>query len=173
MKSNAFEDYIRSPLVLTVLCVLITLALVATHNLTQPIIDVRAVEEAKLARQAVLPAADDFEEVSVELPANGIDCYKATNGAGYVITGSAKGYGGLMKVMVGIDNDGKITGITVLDHSETAGLGSRTALPAYTGQYAGKDSSLSGIEHIAGSTISSKAVDKAVGVAYAIYESVK
>ena len=42
---------------------------------------------------------------------------------GYVFKTSAKGYGGDIDLMVGIDTSGKVTGVSILSISETAGLG--------------------------------------------------
>jgi electron transport complex protein RnfG len=43
----------------------------------------------------------------------------------YAFEMSGRGYAGDVKFMVGVALDGKILGITVLDHNETPGLGSR------------------------------------------------
>ena len=75
--------------------------------------------------------------------------------------------------MVGIGADGKITGAKLLEgNSETPGLGSKTGNESFTGQFIGKDSSLSGVETITGATISSKAFISAVGIAYEAYTAV-
>ena len=44
---------------------------------------------------------------------------------GYAFVISQRGYAGDIKYMVGVDTKGNITGITVLEQSETPGLGSR------------------------------------------------
>lgn len=158
------------PLVLTVIAAVVTGALVATESVTTPIIEQQAAAAADAARAVVLPSADSFTQVTVdEMPEGGIDIYEANNGTGYVVTAQAKGYGGMLKVMVGIDSNGLISGTEVLENNETQGLGSKVSEHAFMDQYIGKDSTLEGIETISGTTISSNAFSKAVQNAYQVY----
>lgn len=103
------------------------------------------------------------------MPEGGVDIYEATNGTGYVVTAQSKGYGGMLKVMVGIDSNGVITGTEVLENYETQGLGSKVSEHAFMDQYIGKDSNLEGLETISGTTISSNAFTQAVRNAFAVY----
>jgi electron transport complex protein RnfG len=57
---------------------------------------------------------------------------------GMALRTSYDGYGGPIKILVGVGRDGKITGIKILDHSETPGLGANMVKPNFTGQFAGK-----------------------------------
>ena len=158
------------PLVLTVIAAVVTGALVATESVTTPIIEQQAAAAADAARAVVLPSADSFTQVTVdEMPEGGVDIYEANNGTGYVVTAQAKGYGGMLKVMVGIDSNGLISGTEVLENNETQGLGSKVSEHAFMDQYIGKDSTLEGIETISGTTISSNAFSKAVQNAYQVY----
>ena len=158
------------PLVLTVIAAVVTGALVATESVTTPIIEQQAAAAADAARAVVLPSADSFTQVTVdEMPEGGVDIYEANNGTGYVVTAQAKGYGGMLKVMVGIDSNGLISGTEVLKNNETQGLGSKVSEHAFMDQYIGKDSTLEGIETISGTTISSNAFSKAVQNAYQVY----
>ena len=101
-----------------------------------------------------------------------IDCYMADNGAGMTVTAGAGGYGGTVEVMIGIDPNGAITGVTVTNHSETPGLGTKAMTEEYLSQYNGvsevagddirKDSD---IDAISGATLTSDAVYVAVGAA--------
>lgn len=167
---SMFKEFAMPPLVLTVIAAFVTGALVATESITTPIIEQQAAAAADAARAVVLPAADSFNQLTVdEMPEGGVDVYEATNGSGYVVTAQAKGYGGMLKVMVGIDSNGLITGTEVLENNETQGLGSKVSEHAFMDQYIGKDSNLEGIEAIGGTTISSNAFTKAVRIAYEVY----
>lgn len=170
MKSST-KELVMPPLVLTIICIVITAALAVTYSITQPIIDIATQKAADAARAIVLPGATSFELLTVdEMPENGINAYKDNDGNGYVVTTGAKGYGGLVTVMTGIKNDGTIAGVTVLDHTETQGLGTKAAEPSYLdAQYVGKDQTLEGVETIGGATVTSKAVLKAVGSAFQVY----
>ena len=90
---------------------------------------------------------------------------------GRVYTAAAKGYGGTVGVMVGIGADGKITGIEILSHSETPGLGANSTKPAFKNRFvrqipAGGSPSAStsddgeNVQAITAATITSKAVTK-------------
>lgn len=167
---SMFKEFAMPPLVLTVIAAVVTGALVATESITTPIIEQQAAAAADAARAVVLPAADSFNQLTVdEMPEGGVDVYEATNGSGYVVTAQAKGYGGMLKVMVGIDSNGLITGTEVLENNETQGLGSKVSEHAFMDQYIGKNSNLEGIEAIGGTTISSNAFTKAVRIAYEVY----
>ena len=167
---SMFKDFVLPPLVLTVIAGVTTAALVLTEGVTAPIIEEQQAAAADAARVAVLPEADSFTQCTVEeMPEGGIDAYQADNGAGYVITAEARGYGGQLRVMVGIGSDGLITGTEVLVNNETQGLGSRVSEHDFMDQYLGKDSTLEGVQAISGTTISSNAFSNAVKTAYQIY----
>ena len=167
---SMFKDFVLPPLVLTVIAGVTTAALVLTEGVTTPITEEQQAAAADAARVAVLPEADSFTQCTVEeMPEGGIDAYQADNGAGYVITAEARGYGGQLRVMVGIGSDGLITGTEVLVNNETQGLGSRVSEHDFMDQYIGKDSTLEGVQAISGTTISSNAFSNAVKTAYQIY----
>lgn len=103
--------------------------------------------------------------------------------AGYVIAAtSPNGYGGEIQVAIGINADGKLTGMGVITHTETAGLGSKTAEPDFTNQFkdlsaskieyskSGADKTKNEIDAIGGATISSAAVTEAVNAAIVFYQ---
>ena len=95
---------------------------------------------------------------------------------GYIIKGSAAGYGGSVIVVVGVDADLKVTGISFPETlPETAGLGQKATEPAFYEQFAGKGTKLSvkkgggagedEIDAISGATITSTAVTNTVNAA--------
>ena len=130
---SMFKEFAMPPLVLTVIAAVVTGALVATESVTTPIIEQQAAAAADAARAVVLPSADSFTQVTVdEMPEGGVDIYEANNGTGYVVTAQAKGYGGMLKVMVGIDSNGLISGTEVLENNETQGLGSKVSEHAFS-----------------------------------------
>ena len=94
---------------------------------------------------------------------------------------AAEGYHGPIDVMVGIDPEGKLTGISIMTHTETPGLGARVVEPAFTEQFT--ELSLSGqlelaaqggkISGVSGATFSSKGVVSAVRKALEMYPKIK
>ena len=118
----------------------------------------------------LLPNSTSFtEEAYTGEDANIKNVYKADNG--YVIRTSAAGYAGDVTLLVGVDNDGKVTGLTVEDFSETYGLGAQARFNwEFLAQYLGTSGEAAvgeGVDAITGATVSSKAVTKAVNSACA------
>lgn len=79
-------------------------------------------------------------------------------------TGSAQGYGGEVKVSITMDGS-RITGVTVLEHNETPGVGTRAIdeLPARIAQKGDTQ-----VDVVAGATITSQAIMAAVNQAAGI-----
>lgn len=174
MKAEERKEFFRPIIVLVTICLVISAALAFTNNMTAPVIRAEKEAEATAARQQVLPDADSFSEMTVSgLPETVTSVYKADNGTGYVFMLTAKGYGGDMELICGIGSDGKIVKCQTLSHSETSGLGSKTADEPFKSQFAGKDSSLSGVDTISGATISSKAYIGAIRDAFTAYDLAK
>lgn len=135
--------------------------------------------------QAVAPGASTFvpyedpalvESIKAE-NAKFIDLLTAVDGSGnamgYVVQtlSTVPGYGGDMELYVGIGQDGKMTGMSVIAHGETSGLGSRTTEPSYWNQFVGKDASEEIVDYdsISGSTKSSTSFVSAVNNAISVY----
>ena len=107
------------------------------------------------------------------------------NTYGYVITVTSKeGYGGDIQFTVGFDMNGKVTGISMLSISETAGLGMKAKEKEFLNKYVGKSGgsfvvdkdNTSGatneIDAISGATVTTRAVTKGVNAAYITLESI-
>ena len=164
--------------VLCVICVIITGALAATNSVTAPIIAEATRLAQEQARSELLPEADGFEKVDGIAVENVSDVYAATNGAGYVITSTSKGYGGTMTVMTSFTPDGQIKQLKVTEASETQGIGSNVAnSSAYWEKYAGLDGTKelvlnTDVDAYSGATISSRALNNAVNSAIAAYNAI-
>jgi electron transport complex protein RnfG len=83
-----------------------------------------------------------------------------------------KGYGGDIDILIGLEDETTIKGITIISQSETPGLGSRIAESSFASKFAGLnigDVALKQdggqIDAITGATISSGAVVDAVRTA--------
>ena len=175
------KDMLKPVVVLFLICLLTTAALAGTNALTKDIIAENARAEEVAARQRVLPEAVDFREQDTYV--EGLDASGAV--AGYVFVTETKGYGGTIRVMTGIDISGTVTGVSILEHSETVGLGANTAKPAFTDQYKkaapeggfqvvkGAASADREISAVTSATISSRAVTRAVNDALEQYNSLK
>ena len=125
------------------------------------------------AFSAVL-ASDRYEEVSFDKAAfPTVDSVnKADNGSGYVVVSTFSGAQGSITMIVGVDTDYKCTGISIIEHSETSGLGANAASTAEVGvnfraQFKGQDESIAlsrdggDIDALSGATITSRSVTNA------------
>lgn len=175
---NGWRDFGNPIVVLGVICLVTSLLLAATNSVTAPIIEENAIRTANETRQALLPAADTFTELEVpaETAENVTAVYRADNGAGFVITAAAKGYGGDVPVMVAFNTEGAIEAVTFLENSETPGLGQKVRTEAFGGQFSGMTAeafTLADIDALTGATISSRASVTAINAAIAAYDLVK
>ena len=161
---------------LLVIAAVITILLFLTNNTTEAKIAQNQADANVASRKEVLPDADDFDEKTVTVDGVEYTYYEAKNGAGYVFSGSNKGYGGAVVSMVGISSDGKVVGVKVTEASdETPGLGAKWIAADASGnerraQFVGKDGGT--IEAVAGATITSRAVTHDVNDAIAQYNAV-
>ena len=169
------KEIIKPIAVLVGICLVVTAMLAYINSVTAPIIKAAEEKTASEARAEVLSEADSFELMKVKnLPECVEEVYKAKNNAGFVFMLKVKGYGGDMKLICGIKSDGKIEQSKTLSHSETSGLGSKTAEDKYRKQYSGKDSkTVNEVDAISGATISSTAYKKAINDAFKAYDMVK
>lgn len=165
------KSVLKPALVLFVICLVTTALLALTNQFTAEKIDALEKQNIAETRKKVLSAAVSFEEIN-NTCARGID--EANKIVGYVFTVAEKGYGGDIQVMVGV-SDGKVTGVSVLSHSETAGLGAKAAEAEFLKQYNGLSNNAEvgrNIDKITGATISSKAVTRAVNTALDEYRKI-
>ena len=101
--------------------------------------------------------------------------------AGYAIKVVASGSQGSIEMMVGVDGEGAVTGVSIVDHAETAGIGTKIMenepLASGTGvldQFVGKsaaDGTLAvgtNVDAISGATVSTKGVTTGVNAALAV-----
>jgi electron transport complex protein RnfG len=165
--------------VLVIICIVVTGALAATNGVTAPIIEEAKVAAENAARTELLPEAEGaftpVENVEVE---NVSAIYVADNGAGTIITSSAKGYGGDVVVMTAFNPDGTIKQIKVTEQAETKGIGSKVVdTPSYWENYQGLDASQplvlnEDVDAVTSATISSTALINAVNSAIEAYNAI-
>ena len=138
------ESFAAPVVVLSAICLVVSLALALTYKVANPIIIRNNEAVAVAARQQILPAADAFTMVEDIEPASSTDgkaavkeVYAADNGTGYVMTVETTSFGGALTMMVGVDAEGALTGVKVTEHADTPGVGTKNMDNAYLGQYNG------------------------------------
>ena len=138
------ESFAAPVVVLSAICLVVSLALAFTYKIANPIIIRNNEAVAVAARQQILPAADAFTMVEDIEPASSTDgkaavkeVYAADNGTGYVMTVETTSFGGALTMMVGVDENGALTGVKVTEHADTPGVGTKNMDSAYLAQYSG------------------------------------
>ena len=168
------KEIIMPVVVLAVICLVITAALAFTNSTTAPVIALAAEERAEAARHEAIPDATGFTKLDVEgLPETIKEVYASDNQVGYVFMVTTKGYGGDMELICSVVNNGRILMCKTLKHSETKGMGSKTADEPFRSQFIGKDAELEGVNAVTGATISSTAYINAIHDVFTAYEMVK
>ena len=123
---------------LTVIALVVAALLGLVNNVTKDKIAEQDAENTRIAMSAVAPEGSEFgdkmdvsDAVAAAASAQGgkiVEMYPVTNGgadAGYVLKVSASGSQGTITMMVGVDANQAITGISVVSHSETSGIGTK------------------------------------------------
>lgn len=184
MKLNA-KEILKPTAILFAICVIVSAALAGTNLLTEDKIAEQAAAKAEESRKLVLPGAEQFMELSLE---EGSSFYMGSAGdrlTGYVFETAAKGYGGDVSVMTGISAEGEITGVVILSHGETPGLGANAEKEEFRDQFKQPVSENTievvkyqtpaegQIEAMTGATITSTAVTNAVNQAVEQYHEVQ
>ncbi len=155
---------------LCLIAAVIALLLSVTNEFTKDRIDAQLEKDTDAAVEAVIPlpgreilAVEKNESnptIRVVTTANG-DTY-------YAVTANPIGYGGEITMMVGLDAQYNVVGVSIISLSETPGLGSRIKEEAFLARLKGKGADMeivkgaptadNQVEAVTGATISSTAV---------------
>ena len=178
------DSPIRLGITLLIISGIMGLILGGANYITKDLIAAKKDEANKAAYASVLPAEADTGSLEIleveEEYASSILEICAADSVGYAMRVSTKGYGGAVIIAVGIDTTGTVTGVTVVEHSETPGLGAHAANPSFTDQFVGQNSELTvvkgeggagSISAISGATITSKSVTASVNTALEYYNT--
>lgn len=119
-------DYIKLGLLLCVVCVISSFALSVTYSVTKERIEMQNRKDILDSLPIAVPEASFFSD---KKGVGGINYYEAKDAnkknIGYALYGNVQGYQSVIKFMVGIDLEGNISGLKILEHGETPGLGAR------------------------------------------------
>lgn len=102
--------------------VLASAVLLAGYNLSMDYRQERIEEELTAKMQTILPGSTTFrQETYIGTDDNIRMVYKGETG--YVVNTVTYGYAGNITMLIGVSNDGKVTGLQVREMQETYGLG--------------------------------------------------
>ena len=182
---------IKLTVTLFVTCVIVAALLGLVDNVTREKIAAINWENTVAAMKAVVAdpdattfsdALENTEAMSAAALAGGgtLDSvYEVQVGgasAGYAIKVVASGSQGNIEMMVGVDGEGAVTGVSIVDNAETAGIGSKVmenqngVLDQFIGRSAADGTLAVGtnVDAITGATVSSKGVTAGVNAALAV-----
>ncbi len=185
---------IKLTVTLFVTCVIVAACLGGVNAITEEKIAASNWEKTVAAMKAVVADPDNTtfseamaltDEMTAAAGSVTLDSvYEAqVNGesAGYAIKVVASGSQGLIEMMVGVDSEGVVTGVSIVKNAETSGIGSKvmTNMPTANGvgvlsQFEGKsaaDGTLtvgSNVDAITGATVSTRGVTSGVNAALAV-----
>ena len=176
-------NYILRPAVTLFLTATVTVAaLSVVYNLTLEPIERQIRKTQEAAMREVLPQASEYRETQAKTGSI-TAVYEGLSGGditGYIVRLSPEGYSGNIDLLVGISvHERKITGMRVLRHSETPGLGALAVKEEFYRQFDNRALAPLGVartspgEHditaITSSTITSRAITNAVNEAIEWY----
>ena len=181
---------------LTVIALVVAALLGLVNNITADKIAEIDAENTRVAMSAVVPEGSEFtdkleisDDVAAAAAAQGgklTELYGVKNAgadAGYVMKIAASGSQGTITMMVGVDANKAITGISVVSHAETSGIGTKvmgnepnTAGVPVLDQFMGLSGSGSlvvgkTITAISGATVSTKGITMGANAALAAAET--
>ena len=167
---------LRLALTLLVITSVVAAALAGVDAVTAPKIAAITAQKTQDAIAAVLPGGG--EQLDSFTDETGLVQAVYASDTGYAIEVTPAGFDGQITMMVGISREGKVLGIDIISHTETAGLGAVAAAKTSAGerfreQFAGADSALAvskdggTIDAITSATITSRAVTAGVNAALA------
>lgn len=184
---NQIKNIFKYALVLFIITA-ITAALLAWVNMvTVDKIAQNAVLAENEALREVMTNAERFEPLD-EAAAKGYGAqviYIAKDASdeavGVCVKMAKNGYGGEIVSVIGVDTEGIVTGVSIISHSETPGLGAKLVKEDFKGQFTGKGevsvvkagAKDTEVNAISGATISSRALTESVNSAVLVLKQIK
>ena len=171
--------------ILLAICLIVSLLLGVVNQITKPRIDAIQAEKIRAAMAQVLEA-DEYLPIQLQKDLKGVQSVSEARAGGgtlgYVVQVTANGSQGEIQMMVGVDVENRVTGVSVIKHSETPNIGTKvvadqSVLDRFIGMDHAKgeitvNSGSNRFDGISGATVSSKGVAAGVNTALtAAYEA--
>ena len=164
--------FLRLTATLLIITSAVAVALAGVNMITAPVIDAQNAKKTQDAIELVLPGGGE----AVAFPATDLVSKVYASETGYAVEVTPGGFDNTITMMVGIDKAGNVLGISIISHTETAGLGAVAAAgtpagEAFRDQFVGASGSVAvtkdagQIDAITGATITSRAVCDGVNAA--------
>ncbi len=167
------KEYVMVMVKIVLLSVIAAVILGTLYIPTQEQLEKYQIEQKKLSLKIVNPEAHHFESVESGEEILYYQAFDADNNlVGYCFFHDQPGSQGTITLAGGINTEYTVTGVKIMGHSETPGLGAKIIEDSFTGQFPGvaeADLMLSkdggAIDAITGATVSSVAVIDGLHVA--------
>ena len=168
---STFMHILRLTVTLLAICAVVAAVLAGVNMITKDKIAAIQVRKTENAIQEVLPDAHGVQQLPLTGDTGIVQAVYAAGGS-YAVQVAPGGFDGEITMMVGI-SQGKVTGISVISHTETPGLGAVAAAQnakgeAFRSQFVGQEGTLIIGDHVdamSGATITSTAVVTGVNAA--------
>ena len=132
MKTESTAKYVaRLALTLTVITLVVAVCLAAVNTITAPEIARINAEKTQQAIEAVLPGGGETVPFTDE---TGIVSQVYASDLGFAVEVCPNGFDGGITMMVGVSPEGNVLGISIIEQTETAGLGAVAAADTSAGQ---------------------------------------
>ena len=181
--------YIRLGVPTLLVCIVAAAGLGVTYGFTKGPIEKQAAEAEAKSLATVLPDAKSFTKVTdaaviakaqtaagdVTVDGMALALDGAGNSVGLGLLVGSRGYGGPIRMAVGVDRNGKVVAVSIVSMNETPGLGSKvvddkTFLPRFNGLTSSDEARK--VDTITGATKSSRGVRKGVEAALAAFAAI-
>ena len=162
---------VRMVVILAAICTGIALLLSVVNMLTENVIAENVVKEQNKAVLSIFPDGEEVKEYTLDSGETVFAIIKDGGIIGCCVNSVGSGYGGDINLMVGIDTDGKVSGISFVSMSETPGVGTKVKGKGFFSQFLGLGENAvigENVDGISGATFSSKGVAEAVNNALAL-----
>lgn len=161
------RDYVKYAGILFAITLVVAMLLGVVNMFTAPVIEQNSADKLNMAVENVVEGKIDTTTkktyaVQGEGTVREITSYINEKGvAVYVVKSVPAGYGGDIEMMIGFDEKGLVTGVEIINMSETPGLGAVAKgntkwLSQFMGEGTGE------LDAITGATITSEAIKKGV-----------
>ena len=166
---------LRLSLTLLIITAVMAAALAAVNQYTAPMIAKLQEEKTQQAIELVLPGGGDEIDFT---DSTGLVSTVYASETGYAVEVTPVGFDNTITMMVGVDKQGQVLGISVISHTETAGLGavaaaSTSAGESFRGQFIGMSGTLAAdkdggeVDSLTGATITTRAICTGINAALA------
>lgn len=183
------KEIAKISLILFLITAISALLLAYVNDITAPLIAANEEKSIQEALRVVMPDADSFEQKEAGADAKAAeekydskitelyDAKKDGETIGICAIVETKGYDTGLQSAIGVGADGAVTGVEIIAHQETPGLGAHAEDDEFRSQYTGKSGEISVVKSsageneinaISGATITSDGVTRAVNTVTAL-----